>query len=65
MTLFRRFWDKLLPADHHRGMIEWTEECDVPAVATVPMPIDPFEDERLWQHWIELDSRPAPLGENK
>lgn len=61
MTLFKKLWDKLLPADHHRGLIEWDEACDVPPQASRPAPLEAGKDEDLWQEFVELDSRPAPL----
>ncbi len=62
MTVWKNLWNKINPNKDHGGVIEWDEACDMPPVASRPAPLEPERDEDLWQEFVELDSRPAPLG---
>ncbi len=62
MTVWKNLWNKINPNKDHGGVIEWDNPLDVPPEATAPIPFDSIEEERLVGEWIELDSRPAPLG---
>lgn len=57
MTLWQNLWRKLAP--DHGGLIEWTEDCDVPPQASRPAPLEPERDESLWVEFLGLSKPDA------